>query len=83
MQIRFLNVLNRERKVSGHNSCINLKKKIEIAKIESLVIPPQKRKKKEKKNTTKKSLKLQAQGYTYVPFWSIIEYISVNKLNEY
>lgn len=83
MQIRFLNVLNRERKVSGHNSCINLKKKIEIAKIESLVIPPKKRKKKEKKNTTKKSLKLQAQGYTYVPVWSIIEYISVNKLNEY
>lgn len=49
MQIRFLNVLNRERKVSGHNSCINLKKKIEIAKIESLVIPPQKRKKKKRK----------------------------------
>lgn len=40
-------------------------------------------KKKKKKITTKKSLKLQAQGYTYVPFWSIVEYISVNKLNEY
>lgn len=82
MQIRFLNVLNRQRKLSCHNGCINLeKKKIEIAKIESLVIPPQKKKK--KKITTKKSLKLQAQGYTYVPFWSIVEYISVNKLNEY
>lgn len=49
MQIRFLNVLNRERKVSGHNSCINLEKKIEIAKIESLVIPPKKEKKRKEK----------------------------------
>lgn len=49
MQIRFLNVLNRERKVSGHNSCINLKKKIEIAKIGHWLFPPKKEKKKKRK----------------------------------
>lgn len=82
MQIRFLNVLNRQRKLSCHNGCINLEKKRQRQQRQShWLFPPKKEKK--KKITTKKSLKLQAQGYTYVPFWSIVEYISVNKLNEY
>lgn len=62
MQIRFLNVLNRERKVSGHNSCINLKKKIEIAKIESLVIPPQKKRKKRKEKYHEEIFKTSSTG---------------------
>lgn len=67
MQIRSLNVLNRQRKLSGHNSCINLEKEDRDSKDTVIGYPPPK---KEKKNTTKKSLKLQAQGY--VPFWSIV-----------
>lgn len=60
MQIRFLNVLNRHRKLSGHNSCINLVKKDRDSKDRVIGYSPQKKKK--KKITTKKSLKLQAQG---------------------
>lgn len=54
MQIRLLNVLNRQRKLSGHNSCINLEKEDRDSKNRVIGYPPKKKKKKRK--TTRRNL---------------------------
>lgn len=81
MQIRFLNVLNRQRKLSCHNGCINLEKKRQRQQRQSHWLFPPKKEKKE--NHHEEIFKTSSTGINICTFFVNYRIYIINKFNEY